>query len=405
MDVIMPQLGETVQEGTVTVWHKKAGDRIEAGEPLFEVTTEKVDTEVPSPASGVLAAILVAEGQTVKVGAKLALIEEAGKAQSAAPASAAVSDGAAKAAPRSAPARASALPPRRDDDARLSPVVRRLIAEHQLDPSDIRGTGADGRITRSDVLAHIQGRQANSTAPRSSGDGQSAPLTKIRKRTAQQMVLSWTTVPHVLQAVEVDFQAVERARNSFGEAWKKKEGWALTYLPFVAHAVCSAIAEFPAVNASFDGDSLVLHRPINLGIAVDLGAEGLIAPVVKDAATKSLPELARVIRALAEKARARQLGPDDVTEGTYTLSNSGRFGTFLTAPIVNLPQVAILSIDGVAKKPVVIEGPEGDTIAIRPVGVLAQSFDHRAFDGAYSAAFLNRLKAILESKDWSASLA
>ncbi len=403
MDVVMPQLGETVQEGTVTVWHKRVGDRIETGEPLFEVTTEKVDTEVPSPASGVVTAILVGEGQTVKVGAKLAMIEEAGKAQSTLSPPAAVSEKTGATAMRSPQAPSSALP-RRKGERLLSPVVRRLIAEHGLDPAEIPGTGAEGRVTRSDVLAYIEGRRAASAAPHSAGDRQMLPLGKIRKRTAEQMSLAWSTIPHVLQAVEVDFQAVEQARLTQGESWKKREGWSLTYLPFVAHAVCSAIAEFPAVNATLDGDSLVLHRRTNLGIAVDLGAEGLIVPVVKDAAKKSLPELARAIRSLADKARARQLAPDDVTEGTYTLSSSGSFGTFLTAPIVNPPQVAILSIDSVAKKPVVVEGPDGDTIAIRPVGVLAQSFDHRAFDGAYSAAFLCRLKAIVEGKDWSAAL-
>jgi 2-oxoglutarate dehydrogenase E2 component (dihydrolipoamide succinyltransferase) len=359
MDVVMPQLGETVKEGTVTVWHKKVGERVEANEPLFEVNTDKVETEVPAPVSGVVAAILVAEGSTVQVGATLAVIEEEGK-------------------PRTAPA----------SDAPLSPVVRRLLAEHGLAASAITGTGSGGRLTRDDVLAYVESRKP--AAPAQTAGGGRLPLSKIRRRTAEQMALSWRTIPHVLQAVEVDFQAVDQARVPR----------ALTYLPFVAFAVCRALPEFPALNASLDGDALVLHRRINLGIAVDLGGEGLIVPVVKDAGEKSLPDLARAIHSVSEKARTGRLAPDDVTEATYTLSNSGSFGTLLTAPIINPPQVAILSTDAVSRKPVA----RGETIAIRPVGVLAQSFDHRALDGAYSAAYLRKLKQILEERDWAAEL-
>ena len=396
MDVVMPQLGETVKEGTVTVWHKKVGERVEVNEPLFEVNTDKVETEVPAPVAGVVAAILVPEGRTVAVGATLAVIEEEGKAHAAA-----VTHGAqpAVAEPRRSPAPATSPGGR---DAPLSPVVRRLLAEHGVDPAAIQGSGAGGRITRDDVLAHIE--RSKSAAPAQTAGEERQPLGKIRKRTAEQMALSWRTIPHVLQAVEVDFQAVDEARLAHADAWKAKEGWALTYLPFVAFAACRIIPEFPAVNASLDGDALVLHRRINLGIAVDLGKEGLIVPVVKDAGEKSLPELARAIRAQSEKARAGRLAPDDVTEATYTFSNSGSFGTLITAPIINPPQVAILSTDGVARKPAVVRGAEGETIAIRPIGVIAQSFDHRAFDGAYSAAFLRRLKQTLEERDWRADL-
>jgi 2-oxoglutarate dehydrogenase E2 component (dihydrolipoamide succinyltransferase) len=215
------------------------------------------------------------------------------------------------------------------------------------------------------------------------------------------MALSWRTIPQVLQAVEVDFQRVEQARTAHREGWRKRAGGSLSYLPFVAHAVCTAIADFHKVNATVEDDALLLQARVNLAIAVDLGEEGLIAPVVKDAHQKSLPALALAIHTIIEKARGRRLAPDDLTEGTYTLSNSGTFGTLLTAPIINPPQVAILSIDGVTKRPVVLEGPNGDTLSIHPVGVLAQSFDHRAFDGAYSAGFLRRLKSILETSDWS----
>ncbi|MFL5400065.1 MAG: dihydrolipoamide acetyltransferase family protein [Myxococcales bacterium] len=389
MDVVMPQLGETVKEGTVVAWRKKVGERVEKDELLFEVNTDKVEMEVPSPAAGILRAILVAEGATVAVGEKLAVIEVAGAAPDTGgppPPTPPIQEAARPGA--SAPERV--VP--RDPDARLSPVVRKLLAEHGLDPSAIQGTGAGGRITRDDVLAHV----AKAGAPQR----KVVPFNRIRKVTAERMALSWRTIPHVLQAVEVDFLAVEEARLAAAAAWKSREGFSLTVLPFVAHAVCAAIREFPAVNASVEEAGLVLHGPVHLGIAVDLGGEGLIVPVVKDAGALPLPELARRMHALAAKARDKRLGADDVAGATYTISNSGKFGTLLTAPIIDPPQVAILSLDGVTKRPAVV----GDAIAVRPIGVLAQSFDHRAFDGAYSASFLKRVKEILEGRDWSRDL-
>ena len=292
---------------------------------------------------------------------------------------------------------------------RLSPVVRRLIAEHRLNPADIRGTGRDGRITREDVRGLVAQRGAQgqgeartqTRAPYTVGTQTRKPLNTVRKRTRDHMLKSWTTAPHVLQAVEVDFMKVEQARQAGGAAWKAREGFTLTYLPFIARAVSAALAKFPLLNASLDGDDLVLHPRINIGIAVDLNFEGLVVPVVKDVPGKSLPQLAREINDLAQRARTNRLKPDDMTGGTYTLSNSGVFGTLITAPIINQPQVAILSIDGVRKKPVVIEGPQGDSVAIRPVGVLAQTFDHRAIDGAYSAAFLREVKTVIETRDWT----
>ena len=399
MDVIMPQLGETVAEGVVTRWYKKVGDAVKADEMLFDVETDKVSTEIPAPASGVVAEILVEEGATAKVGSRLAVIRESG-----AGAVAAQSAGTTAAAPQSAPKQAAPAAagerPARQAGNRLSPVVRRLIAEHRLNPADIRGTGRDGRITREDVLGLIAQRGA--TPP--SGGATRRPLNTVRKRTRDHMLKSWTTVPHVLQAVEADFMRVEQARQTAGAAWKAREGFTLTYLPFIACAVSAALAKFPLLNASLDGDDLVLHPRINIGIAVDLNFEGLVVPVVKDVPAKSLPQLAREINDLAQRARSNRLKPDDMTGGTYTLSNSGVFGTLITAPIINQPQVAILSIDGVRKKPVVIEGPQGDSIAIRPVGVLAQTFDHRAIDGAYSAAFLREVKTLIETRNWTQEL-
>jgi len=415
MDVIMPQLGETVVEGVVTRWYKKVGDVVKADELLFDVETDKVSTEIPAPASGVVAEILVEEGATAKVGSRLAVIRE-----SAAGAVAAQSAGTTAAAPQSAPKQAAPIAPAaagerpaRQAGNRLSPVVRRLIAEHRLNPADIRGTGRDGRITREDVTGHIERGGARGpagtvrtepSAVYAVGGATRKPLNAVRKRTRDHMLKSWTTAPHVLQAVEVDFMKVEQARQAAGAAWKAREGFTLTYLPFIACAVSVALAKFPLLNASLDGDDLVLHPRINIGIAVDLNFEGLVVPVVKDVPGKSLPQLAREINDLAQRARSNRLKPDDMTGGTYTLSNSGVFGTLITAPIINQPQVAILSTDGVRKKPVVIEGPQGDSIAIRPVGVLAQTFDHRAIDGAYSAAFLREVTTLIETRDWTQEL-
>jgi 2-oxoglutarate dehydrogenase E2 component (dihydrolipoamide succinyltransferase) len=230
--------------------------------------------------------------------------------------------------------------------------------------------------------------------------GTTVPFNRIRRLTAEHMVKSKATSPHVLQAVEVDYSGVDRVRHALRESWRAQHGYSLTYLPFIANAVCRALGEFPNLNASVKDDALLLHAHVNLAIAVDLGGEGLVAPVIKSAELLSVPQLASTIQDIATRARASKLRPDDLAGGTYTLSNSGTFGTLITAPVINQPQVAILSTDGVRKKPVVIERPDGDSIAIRPIGILAQSFDHRAVDGAYSAAFLDRLRKLLELTDW-----
>jgi pyruvate dehydrogenase E2 component (dihydrolipoamide acetyltransferase) len=433
MDIIMPQLGETVLEGVITAWHKEPGESVAADESLFEVETDKVSTAIPSPVPGVVREILVDAGVSVKVGTRLAVIDAASEAATT---------------PVAAEAPVSQLvtthlPGRlgRSANKRLSPVVRRLLAEAGLAAEQVQGSGREGRITREDVLGrigHTAGRGAQPAPPPARGPAASAPvqrapvapaaeqdlprartapphpiaspedrvvpLNKIRRATAAHMVRSIATSVHTLQAVEVDFQNVERARNAKGADWKAKEGFTLTYLPFVCAATCEALGDFPLINATFDNDSLIVHRRINLGIAVDLGFDGLLVPVLRDANHKNLRGLARETHALVQKARAKILTADDLSGGTYTISNSGSFGTMITAPIINQPQVAILSLDGVHKKPAVIEGPDGDAIAVRPIGVLAQSFDHRAFDGAYSAAFLRRLKQALETRNWLAEL-
>ena len=432
MNVLMPQLGETVAEGTVAKWHKKAGDKIAVDELLFDVETDKVSMEVTAIAAGVITKILVPAGATVDVGTVLAVIEESAGATAAAPA--AQPAAAAPPAPTRALAAAVAATPaattaaQRDSHQRLSPAVRRLAAEYRLDLAAVNGSGRNGRITRRNVLEFIQTRQsapaqaaaapavakpavapapaarAPAPAPAPAAAAQSGakvPFTRIRRLTADHMVRSKATSPHVLQAVEVDFHRVDAVRKVVRDAWKAKHGYSLTYLPFIGNAVCRALQDFPHLNSSVDGDGLVLHEHVNLAIAVDLGAEGLVAPVIKAAEKLSVAQLAHAIADIAQRSRTNRLKPDDFSGGTYTLSNSGTFGTLITAPIINQPQVAILSTDGVRKKPVVVETSEGDSIAIRPVGVLAQSFDHRAVDGAYSAAFLDRLRRLIETSNWS----
>ena len=403
----MPQLGETVAEGTVTNWYKQVGDAVQADEALFDVETDKVSTEIPSPIAGVLAEVLVPAGQTVKVGTRLAVVR--GTGEQAAPAAPQPATQTPPPMPAVAIANAPASP--RSDGQKLSPVVRRLLAENGLDAADIRGTGRDGRVTRDDVLQHLDQRpQAATPAPSPTSIAQPAPaagtgemvvqLNNIRRKTGAAMARAWASVPHVLQAVEANYSRIEAARREKGASWQTREGYELTYLPFLAWAVCQALTRYDQLNARIDGDNLIVSRRVQLGIAVDLNHDGLVVPVIRDAQDRTVPALAREIRRIAIGARTNRLKPDDFSQATYTISNSGVFGTLITAPIVNPPQVGILSTDGVRKRPIVIESPEGDSIAIRPVGVLAQSFDHRAVDGAYSAAFLRELKRIIETRSW-----
>jgi 2-oxoglutarate dehydrogenase E2 component (dihydrolipoamide succinyltransferase) len=377
MDVLMPQLGETVLEGTVAVWYKGAGDPVEKGEMLLDVETDKAATEIVAPASGVLSSINVSEGETVDVGTVLAVIAVEGEV-----------------APKSV---AGGLPPKSGGE-KISPAVRRLLKQHSLDIADISGSGRDGRVTRQDVLDFVDsggsGEGAATTAERIEFD-------RFRKITAEHMVRSKATSAHVLQAIDVDFSAVDAVRLGKKDDWKSDKGYSLTYLPFVARAVCLALDEFPKVNASVDGEALLVHKDINLAIAIDLNHAGLVAPVVRDAGSSSVSGLAEAFNDLATRAKTKRLTADELQGGTYTLSNPGPFGTLFTAPIINQPQIGILSMDAVKKRAHVVESDAGDAIEIRPVGILAHSFDHRAIDGAYSAAYLQKLKAIIEETDWN----
>ncbi|MEZ5170875.1 MAG: dihydrolipoamide acetyltransferase family protein [Acidimicrobiia bacterium] len=448
----MPQLGETVTEGTITQWFKQPGDTVELDEPLFEVSTDKVDSEVPSPVAGVLREIVVAEGDTAQVGDRLAVIDDAGGAASEPPTTTGsaeatesaepdepVAEPAAESPPEAAPMPPPAPepentpveppretsaapppppPPTSEGAVVTSPVVRRLITDKGLDASTIVGTGEGGRITRRDVLAHADRHGAaapppgptSSATPASSraaprqGD-ETVPFDNVRRRTAEHMVRSLATSAHVYTSVEVDFERVERVRGSHGSAWKDREGFSLTYLPFIVRAFCDTVDDWPRLNASVEGESLVIHHDVNLSIAVDMDHRGLVAPVVRAADGKRIRLLAREIRDLAQKARSGGLGPDDLVGGTFTITNPGPFGSHMTLPIINQPQVAILSTDGIKKRPVVVEGPDGeDTIAVHATGMLVLTWDHRAFDGAYASAFLAQMKEILEGRDWEAEL-
>jgi len=388
MDIIMPQLGETVEEGTVLIWLKKVGDTVSRDEPLFEVETDKVTTEIPAVMDGVLTEILVGEDETVPVGTKVAVLTGEGEEEEVS-ASETEPDIVAEVAQTEATIKLS--PQMQKGEEKLSPVVRRLLAEHNLDIAQIKGSG--GRITRKDIEDYIKNHTGESGV-------KIVPFNRLRLKTAERMVKAKTTAPHVFQGVEVVFGKIEELRRAHKSGWKKQYGFSLTYLPFIARATCMALKEYGNLNAHLKGDRMLIHSRINLGIAVDLGSEGLIVPVIKDADSKTMVELAHEMRDLAERARSKTLKPDELTEATYTISNSGSFGTFFTAPIINLPQVAIMSTDGVVKKPVVMESAQGDSIVVQPVGVIAQSFDHRAIDGAYSAAFLKQVKTLLEQHDW-----
>jgi pyruvate dehydrogenase E2 component (dihydrolipoamide acetyltransferase) len=403
MNILMPQLGETVTEGTIITWCKREGDPVRADEVLLEIETDKAATEVPAPMAGVLARILVAAGETVAVGTTLAVLESAEisvarPSQLSGPTAAPVRE---KVAAPAATERWTREPKLDRGGRPLSPSVRRLLRQHALDPAQVPGGGRHGRIRRSDILARVQGAAPKPNAGVPDGE-RLVPFNRMRKRTAEHMLRSKATSPHVLQAVEVDFSAVLAAREKYKVDWLERHGVALTFLPFVAYATCRALADYPALNASVEGEALRLHADVNLAIAVDLNFEGLVAPVLPRAQALTLAGVALGIKAMTQRVRSGKFSPDELKGGTYTLSNSGSFGTLITAPIINQPQVAILSLDGVHKRATVIESEAGDSIAIRPIGVLAQSFDHRAVDGAYSAAYLRTLKGLIEAREWEA---
>jgi 2-oxoglutarate dehydrogenase E2 component (dihydrolipoamide succinyltransferase) len=432
-------MGESIVEGTLTKWLKKPGDRVERDEPLFEISTDKVDTEVPSPAAGTLAEVLVQEGQTVPINTVVARIDESGAArvatpreepavQAAAPVEAAAPEPAkpaVEAAPEvEEPAAAEAVGP-------LSPLVRRMLREHNLDPRLIKGTGAGGRITKQDVEAYLAARaqaaaaaappETPAAAPPPSArpeapappetppsPPEAAPLPRpeaakvriepmsiMRQKIAEHMIMSRRTSAHVTTIHRVDMTRVARMRERYKAEIQQRYGFSLTYLPFITRAAAQALRAYPLLNASIDGTNIVYHNEINIGIAVAL-ENGLIVPVIRNADEKSVIGLQRAIVDLATRARSRQLKPDEVQGGTFSITNFGSYGSLTGTPIINQPQVAILGVGVVEKAPVVVDD---DKIAIRSVCLLSLTFDHRLIDGALADQFMLKIKSVLEN--WS----
>jgi pyruvate dehydrogenase E2 component (dihydrolipoamide acetyltransferase) len=453
-DVVMPQMGESIAEGTIVRWIKKVGDKVDRDEPLFEISTDKVDAEIPSPAAGVVTEIRVKEGETVPVNSIVAVIGAAGEqpaaktppAEPMAPAKPAAeppkaqpqADGAAATAPRAQSADVGAGPTsapaaRSTEEAirqRSSPLVRKIAKEHNVDISQLAGTGIAGRVTKDDILGFIgqegregrEGREGQDGRERQDGraaqTGQPAaksaphagpaierptfkpgantevvPMSVMRKRIAEHMIASRRTSAHVHSVFEVNFSRVAAVREK-KKAEYQRAGASLTYLSFIVKAAIDALRHIPVVNSSIDGESVVFHKDIHVGIAVALDW-GLIVPVIKNADEKNLLGLSRSVADLASRARAKQLKPDDVQGGTFTITNPGVFGALFGMPIINQPQVAILGVGNIEKRPVVID----DAIAIRPMAYLSLGYDHRLIDGAVADQFMSHVKHSLENWD------
>ena len=413
--IIMPQLGETVAEGKIIAWFKSVGDTVAVGDRLFEVETDKVTVEVEATEGGTLTDIRIGKDVTAKVGTVVAVLD--GGAAVAAPKPAVVlplkpSAPALSVFEEVRTATGAFGKSKASNNVRVSPLARRLIAQNGLDIETVAHAALKDNVRRVDQrVIETQLLQSKSSALTLRGPASSTPsiprtggeivtLNTIRQRTGDRLAENWRTIPHVFQAIEADFTAIEAARSEIKARFKAEQGISLTYLPFIARAVCLALDAFPQVNARFDGKALELSRDINLGIAVDLNHNGLVVPVTKNASDLTTLGLAKAITRMVEKARSGKLSVDDLSGGTYSISNNGAFGTLFTAPIINAPQVAILSVDAIRKRATVIETFDGDFIAPRLIGMVGQSFDHRAFDGAYSAAYLSKLKSIIETRDW-----
>ena len=376
-DVVMPQMGESIVEGTLTKWLKKPGERVGRDEPLFEISTDKVDTEIPSPAAGVVSEILVEEGKTVAINTVVARIEESGGSGE-----------------DTGDKITGATPPPPESSAPLSPLVRKLAREHNLDLSQMTGTGAGGRITKQDVEAHLAPAAPPPPPPAAGPQTRIEPLSAMRIKIAEHMVLSKRTSAHVTTIHRVDMTKVATTRERSKAEFQASYGFSLTYLPFITRAAAAALRHFPLLNASLDGSNIIYHNEINIGIAVAL-ENGLIVPVVRGADEKNVAGLQRAIVDLATRARTRQLKPGEVQGGTFSITNFGSYGSLVGTPIINQPQVAIMGVGTVEKTPVVID----DAIAIRSICLLSLSFDHRLIDGALADQFMSKVKQVLE--DWS----
>ena len=412
-EVVMPQMGESIVEGTITKWLKGPGDKVERDEALFEISTDKVDSEVPAPDSGVLEAIFYPEGETVEINTVVAFIGDGSKvgkhkapaATAAAPAPVPVPSAPVPAPPEStAPPAAQAEPGKR---VRSSPLVRRIAQEKGIDLALVgTGTGAGGRITKKDILAYVE-RQERAAAPAVAatafppapesrfGEFETQPLSAMRQSIAEHMVRTKRVSPHVSTIHPVDCTRIAKLRSAAKDQFLQQNGTKLTFMPFFLQAAASALKAFPVVNASLDGKDLVLHKDINIGIAVALDW-GLIVPVIRGADEKSVVGLQRAVNDLAQRARSKALKPDEIAEGTFSISNYGGYNALLATPAINQPQVAILGVGSVTKTPVVID----DAIAIRSISYLTLSFDHRVIDGAVADQFLEHMRGIIEN--WNA---
>ena len=423
----MPKLGESVTEGTIGKWLKQPGEKVEKYDLLVEVQTDKVNTEIPSPVAGTLKDVKVKEGDTVPIGTLLATFETAETADapvSAAPTPLAATPDAPPApqrppsqsaaprpeAPREAPPTPAAAAPSSNGDVRATPVVRRLASEHGVDLERVQGTGLNGRVTRQDVEQYVaqgqaqpQQRQAPRPAavaqpemPQALAGDEAMALTPMRKAIANAMVTSKTTIPHAAAMMEIDWTNVAKFREAVRDSFKAREGYELTYLPFAIKAVTIALRRHPLVNAKWTDQGIVKVKAINLGIAISLGDEGLVVPVIKNADELSITGIARAVRDLATRARTKKLTLPDFDGGTFTVNNGGTLGTYLSYPIVNPGQAAIMTTEAIGKRVVALDD---DTIGIRTMGNVVMSFDHRIMDGATAAAFLRDVKAWVQGVD------
>ncbi len=417
-DVVMPQMGESIFEGTITKWLKKAGEKVQRDEPLFEISTDKVDAEIPAPATGVLQEIKVAEGSTVQVNTVVGVIGDGDGAGAAVPAPAKAAAPAASApappkkeaqAPAPPPAAAPAASGEDESDVRSSPLVRKLAREHNVDLNQVSGTGTGGRVTKQDVLDFVEhrtsapapapaGRPAAPTAP-AAIPGDLVPMSQMRRIIAQRMIESRRTSAHVHCMFEVDMTRIVNLRNKLKNSFEQRNGARLTFMPFFVRAAIIALQQYPIANASLDGDNIRYHRHVNAGIAVALD-NGLIVPVLKNADELNFLGLQRGITDLGERARTKKLMPADVEGATFTITNPGQFGAVFGLPIINQPNVAIMGVGGITKQPLVITDKDGaDSIAIRSVVHLTLGYDHRIIDGAVADQFMVVVKKALEN--WS----
>ena len=427
--VTMPQLGETVTEGTVLRWLVKVGDEVKEDDPILEISTDKVDTEVPSPFAGKVTNLLVEEGETVEVG--VGLLELNGNAEKEENKNNEQSNIIPEPAQTEKVTVASDESQKKDIDAiknnqnkNLSPIVRRLAGENNIDLTLVNGSGKHGRITRKDLEIYIsknktdieknvtqntivEDKEVLHKSESRASKIDSGEITRLRKRIAQNMVLSKQISAHVMTSVEVDYESLEISRSKFKSKFKEDNGFSLTYLPFISLATISALKEFPTVNSSFDleAGTHTLYKHVNLGIAVDLNQEGLLVGTIKDADSYNLKGIAKKISETSTILRSGKFGLENVSGSTFTISNNGSFNSFITSPIINQPNVAILSTESVKKRAVVITNSDGsDSIAIRHTGVLSLTWDHRVFDGSIALLFLNFIKDKLEFTDWTQEL-